>query len=50
MAQDEVRSRSVGIRFACQLFVVSRSSYRYQLRMNEENDDIADWLLRITFS
>nr|WP_201279287.1 IS3 family transposase [Cedecea colo] len=50
MAQDAVRSRSVSIRFACQLFVVSESCYRYQPQMNEENAVIAGWLLRITDS
>ena len=48
MAQDAVRSRNVSIRFACQLFVVSESCYRYQPQLNEENEVIADWLLRIT--
>mgnify|MGYP000846813929 FL=1 len=50
MAQDAVRSRNVSIRFACQLFVVSESCYRYQPQLNEENEVIADWLLRITGS
>jgi putative transposase len=36
MAQDAVRSRNVSIRFACQLFVVSESCYRYQPQLNEE--------------
>jgi putative transposase len=50
MAQDAVRSRNISIRFACQLFAVSESCYRYQAKLNEENDAIADWLLRITDS
>ena len=50
MAQDAVRSRNVSIRFACHLFVVSESCYRYQPQLNEENEVIADWLLRITSS
>ncbi|MFQ0833600.1 IS3 family transposase [Citrobacter gillenii] len=50
MAQDAVRSRNVSIRFACHLFVVSESCYRYQPQLNEENEVIADWLLRITGS
>ncbi len=47
MAQGAVRSRNVSISFACQLFVVSESCYRYQPQLNEENEVIADWLLRI---
>lgn len=50
MAQDAVRNRNVSVRFACQLFVVSESCYRYQPHLNEENGLIADWLLRITDS
>ena len=50
MAQDAVRNRNVSVRFACQLFVVSESCYRYQPHLNEENALIADWLLRITDS
>lgn len=50
MAQDAVRRRNVSIRFACQLFAVSESCYRYQPQLNEENAIIADWLLRITGS
>ena len=49
MAQDAVRSRNVSISFAFQLFV-SESCYRYQPQLNEENEVIADWLLRITGS
>jgi len=48
MAQDAFRRRNVSVRFACELFVVSESCYRYQPELNEENDVIADWLLRIT--
>lgn len=36
--------------FACQLFAVSESCYRYRPQLNEENAVIADWLLRITDS
>lgn len=50
MAQEAVRSRNVSVRFACQLFVVSENCYHYQPQRNEENDVIADLLLRITDS
>ncbi|SQC91439.1 Transposase [Cedecea neteri] len=50
MAQEAVRNRSIGVRFACQMFVVSESCYRYQPKLSEENEAIADWLLRITDS
>ena len=47
MAQEAVRSRNVSIRFACRLFVVSETCYRYQPELNEA---ITDWLLLITDS
>lgn len=50
MAQEAVRLRQVSIRFACRLFAVSESCYRYQPTLSEENEAIADWLLRITDS
>ncbi len=50
MAQEAVRSRNISIRFACQAFVVSESCYRYQAKLSEENEAIADWLIRITDS
>lgn len=50
MAKDAVRNRNISIRFACQLFVVSESCYRYQAKLSEENNAIADWLIRITDS
>jgi putative transposase len=50
MAQEAVRRRNIAVRFACQMFAVSESFYRYQPKLNKENDVIADWLLRITDS
>jgi len=43
MAQEAVRNRNIGVRLACQLFVVSESCYRYQAKLSEENEAIADW-------
>lgn len=50
MAQDAVRRRNISVRFACQLFVVSESCYRYQAKLSNENDVIGSRLLRITDS
>jgi putative transposase len=50
MAQEAVRCRGISVRSACQLFAVSESCYRYQVKLNEENEVIADWLLRVTDS
>jgi putative transposase len=43
-----VREKSVSIRVACWLFSISETCYRYQLKLNNENATIADWLLRLT--
>lgn len=50
MAQEAVSTRNICIPNACRLFGVSESCYRYQPQLNEENDVIADWLMRITDS
>jgi putative transposase len=33
---------------ACCLFSISETCYRYELKLNDENAHIADWLLRLT--
>lgn len=43
-----MREKSVSIRVACWLFSISETCYRYQLKLNNENAIIADWLLRLT--
>lgn len=43
-----MREKSVSIRVACWLFSISETCYRYQLKLNNENATIADWLLRLT--
>ena len=48
MAKQAVENKGVSIRFACELFGVSESCYRYAPRHSDENDQIEDWLLRIT--
>src|SRR5690554_5718718 len=48
MAQHAVHERGVSVRLACEAFKVSQTCYRYVARNNTENDEIADWLLRLT--
>lgn len=43
-----MHEKSVSIRMACWLFSISETCYRYQLKLNDENAVIADWLLRLT--
>ena len=48
MAKEVVQQRGIAIRMACQVFSVSESCYRYESRQNAENEEIANWLLRLT--
>ena len=48
MAKDAVKTRLINIRFACQIFSVSESCYRYTPLLSEENQLIANWLICIT--
>ncbi|MBK7656944.1 MAG: IS3 family transposase [Betaproteobacteria bacterium] len=48
MAQRAVQQRSVPIRVACVAFMVSESCYRYESKHNAENEEIANWLIRLT--
>jgi len=43
-----VHDKSISIRKACWLFSISETCYRYQLKLNDENVIIADWLLGLT--
>lgn len=48
MAKEAVAKGNVSIRMACLSFVVSERCYRYQSKLNTENQVIADWLIRLT--
>ena len=48
MAQWAVEVKGVSIRQACANFAVSQACYRYQPRLSDENELIADWLVRLT--
>jgi putative transposase len=50
MAQDAVADRNVPISLACAAFRISESCYRYEAKLVCENDEIADWLIRLTDS
>jgi putative transposase len=50
MAMRAVSSRGVSIRLACEAFGISQACYRYVGRYTAENDEIANWLLRLTDS
>ncbi len=48
MAKWAVANRALSMPHACQAFEVSQTCYRYQAKASEENERIADWLVRLT--
>jgi len=48
MAQWAVRFRSISIRLSCRTFSISETCYRYQPKLGDENQQIADHLLALT--
>ncbi|MBV1875092.1 MAG: IS3 family transposase [Cycloclasticus sp.] len=48
MAQRSVSENKANIRISCAVFSISETCYRYQAKLSTENDEIADWLLRLT--
>ena len=47
MARWAVQSKGQSIRRACCDFAISETCYRYQRKLSEENQRIADWLIRL---
>jgi hypothetical protein len=47
MAKKAVVERGMPIKWACQAFSISETCYRYEAKLNSENDGIADWLIRL---
>jgi len=48
MAQRACEQYGISIRLSCKVFGISTSTYHYQPILSAENDEIADWLLRLT--
>ncbi len=48
MAKKAVQEHSISIRFACAVFLISETCYRYKRKLSAENIRIADWLIRVT--
>ena len=48
MAKKAVERDGISIRLACVVFGISVTCYRYEARLSSENQQIADWLLRLT--
>ena len=50
MAQRAVQKRGISVRLACETIGIGQTCYRYEGKYRVENDEIADWLLRLTDS
>jgi putative transposase len=48
MARQVVAEHDVSVRVACEAFSISQTCYRYASKCSAENEEIADWLLRLT--
>jgi len=48
MAQRAVAERGMSVRVACLAFGISQTCYRYRPKLSAENEEIADWLVRLT--
>jgi len=48
MAEHAVAEKGATITLACTAFGISESCYRYESKMRSENEQIADWLVRLT--
>ncbi len=48
VARIAVEMRSLSIRQACEVFHGSQTCHRYNPKLSAENEQIADWLLRLT--
>lgn len=48
MPQKAVSECNISIRLACDIFSLSQTCYRYEAKHNEENELIANWLIRLT--
>lgn len=48
MAKSAVAQHGISIHLACELFTVSETCYRYEAKRRAENEEIADWLIRLT--
>lgn len=48
MAIKYVIERNITIELACKAFNISQTCYRYKAKLSTENEEIADWLVRLT--
>jgi hypothetical protein len=49
MAIKAVKERVICIRLACQAFRITESCYRYERKLDAENEEVATWLIKRMF-
>ena len=48
MAKSVTARDGISVRLACRAFAISETCYRYEPKLDRENAEVADWLLRLT--
>ena len=48
MAVKAVKEKKISVRLSCKAFKISEYCYRYEPKLSQENELIADWLTRLT--
>jgi putative transposase len=48
IAQQVVREKQLNVRLVCLAFGISETCYRYNAKLSATNEEIADWLIRLT--
>lgn len=48
VAQEAIKTRGVSIRVACLAVGISEACFRYDRKNSSDNEDIAEWLLKLT--
>ena len=48
MAIKAVKERDICIRVACQAFRISESCYRYECKLDVQNEEVGAWLIKLT--
>jgi putative transposase len=48
MAKEAKQRYGISVKLACITFSISEVCYRYRARLVDENNDIADWLIKLT--
>ena len=48
MAHRYVQDKDISISYACRIFRISETCYRYEPKLNDDNTLIANWLIKLT--